>query len=233
MRNQSPLHICYHNRKDGQPPLGISAHSIFSFSGITTANSHMIRNLFKKTPIQVWAIKQIDDDTLHLIGKGVIDSEKNTHEMRVALLTGRYQGGVRIGDTGIVLHSSLLAAVVLLDELQLDESRNAARWQGRSWEVSWVPQRSWLYEGRLVAEQNVVGRTPALLSSEDVSTIRQHVTPGSVPPGRAVFRPGNERKVSDQDLRRAIMESQLERTTFTKGWRKDGSWGDLEDEEGS
>ncbi|MGB8712550.1 MAG: hypothetical protein WCD50_05425, partial [Onishia taeanensis] len=79
----------------------------------------MIRNLFKKSPLKAWVIKQIDADMLHLCGQGVLESNDKPRHVKKALEAGSYQGGVRMGDTGIVLNTRLLAALVPLDRLKL------------------------------------------------------------------------------------------------------------------
>ncbi|TLF49575.1 hypothetical protein FEI13_11550 [Halomonas urmiana] len=190
----------------------------------------MMRTLFKKTPIKAWVIKQVDDDgILHLCGQGVLESSDKPRRVQKALEAGRYQGGVRMGDTGIVLNSRRLAAVVPLHRLRLVEDGRAAEWQGRSWTVSQVPQRCWGYDGRLVTQKNPMLDSPALISTEDVSRIRQHINRDGAPPAEVVFRPVNALEDPLQDTRAAIEDVQERRKRSRKGWREDGTWGPLKE----
>ncbi|MCL7942056.1 hypothetical protein M8009_17365 [Halomonas sp. ATCH28] len=186
----------------------------------------MMRNPFKKAPIKAWVIKQIDDDqTLHLCGQGVLESTEKPKHVREALRTGRYQGGVRMGNTGIVLNTRRIAAVVPLDRLRLVDDGRVAEWEGRSWAVSQVPQRCWNYEGRLVTQKNPMSNSPALISTEDVSTIRKNISRDGAPPGEVVFRPANALEDPLQDTQAAIKDVQERRKRAGKGWREDGTWG--------
>ncbi|SFU01119.1 hypothetical protein [Halomonas saccharevitans] len=79
--------------------------------------------------------RQIDNDILHLCGQNaLIQTSKD-------LGLEKYQGGVRMGYTGIVLNTCRISAVVPLYWLRLVEGGREAEWQGRSWTVSQVPQR--------------------------------------------------------------------------------------------
>lgn len=187
----------------------------------------MLGKLFGRPPIRAWAIKQIDDATLHLCGEGVLESDQNRKRVLETLESGQFHGGVRMGDAGIVINTDRLAAVVPLQALQLLDDGNIAQWQGRSWAVSYVPQRSWLFDGPLVAEPNPLGDTPALVSREDVSQIRRNVRQDAAPPGEVVFRPVNELEDPEKDLRASIEEAQRWRKDARRGWRKDGTWGPL------
>jgi len=128
-----------------------------------------------------------------------------------------------------VVYASICRTRVPLEALQLLDDGNTAEWNGRHWAVSHVPQRAWLFDGRLVAEPNPAGGTPALISQEDVSHIRRNVRQEAAPPGEVVFRPVNEMEDPEKDLRAAIEKAQRRRQQANKGWRKDGSWGALDD----
>ncbi|MGM0988776.1 MAG: hypothetical protein ACQEXI_17605 [Pseudomonadota bacterium] len=192
----------------------------------------MMRNLFKKTPIKAWVIKQVDDDgTLHLCGQGVLESTDKPKRVKEALEAGHYQGGVRMGNTGIVLNTRRLAAVVPLEHLRLVEDGQVAEWQGRRWAIAQVPQRCWNYDGHLVTERNTMSISPALISTEDVSTIRQHINRDNAPPGEVQFRPANALEDPLYDVEAAIKDVQERRKTFTrKGWRENGTWGPIDEE---
>ncbi|MDI5890434.1 hypothetical protein [Halomonas rhizosphaerae] len=189
----------------------------------------MIRNLFKKTPLKAWVIKQIDKGTLHLCGQGILESTEKPRRVREALHFEQYQGGVRMGDTGIVLNTRRIAAVVPLHRLRLVDEGRVAEWQGRSWAVSQVPQRCWDYDGRLVTQKNPLSTSPALISTEDVSNISKHINRDGAPPGEVTFRPVNALEDPLQDTRAAIKEVRERRKRSGKGWRKDGSWGPLDE----
>jgi len=189
----------------------------------------MLGWLFGRTPVRVWAIKQIDDATLHLCGEGRLESDQKSKVMLKALQAGQFHGGVRMGDTGIVINTRRLAAVVPLEALQLLDDGNTAEWNGRRWAVSHVPQRSWLFDGPLVAEPNPLGGPPALVSREDVSHIRRNVRQDTAPPGEVVFRPVNELEDPEKDLRTSIEQAQRWRKNARRGWRKDGTWGPLDE----
>jgi hypothetical protein len=189
----------------------------------------MLGKLFGKQPIRAWAIKQIDDATLHLCGEGRLESDQKSKVMLKALQAGQFHGGVRMGDTGIVINTRRLAAVVPLEALQLLDDGNTAEWNGRHWAVSHVPQRAWLFDGRLVAEPNLLSGTPALVSREDVSHIRHQARQDIAPPGEVEFRPVNEGEDVQKDLSAAIEEAQRSRKDIGKGWRDDGTWGPLDE----
>lgn len=191
----------------------------------------MLGKLFGRQPIHAWAIKQIDEATLHLCGQGTLESDQKRKAMLEALHADRFDGGIRMEGTGIVLHSRRLAAVVPLEALQLLQNGDAAEWNGRRWAVSHVPQRAWLFDGGLVAEPNPAGGPPALISQEDVAHIRQNVRHDAKPSREVQFRPVNETEDPEKDLRASIEEAQRRRkeANSNKGWRKDGSWGALDD----
>jgi len=134
----------------------------------------------KKKPIPVWVIKQIDDGLLHLCGQGSVEPANKRRETLDELIAGRYQGAVHMAGSGLVLNARLCATLVPLDALSLD-AEGQAHWQGRVWHVSQVPQRCWTYEGRLTVQRQVQGGQARLLSTEDVSGIRQQTRPSSAP----------------------------------------------------
>ncbi len=185
----------------------------------------MIRKLFKKTPFKAWVIKQVDEATLHLCGQGVLESTEKPKRVREALHFEQYQGGVRMGDTGIILNTRRIAAVVPLHRLRLVDDGRAAEWQGRSWAVSQVPQRCWDYAGHLVTQENPISTSPALISTEDVSNISEQINRDGAPPGEVTFRPDNALEDPLQEVQSAIEEVRERRKKSGKGWRKDGSWG--------
>lgn len=189
----------------------------------------MICHLFKTTPIKAWVIKQIDEDVLHLCGKGVLESNQKPRHVKKALEAGRYHGGVRMGDTGIVLNPQLLAALVPLDRLTLVEDGRKAEWQGRRWHVSQVPQRCWDFDGHLVTHENPMFTAPELISTEDVSGLSKHVNRDKAPPGEVVFRPDNALEDSLESSQETSNEGKGQRKEVGKGWRKDGSWGPMDE----
>ncbi|MDN3555124.1 hypothetical protein [Halomonas maura] len=145
-----------------------------------------------RAPIRVWVIKQIDDDILHLCGIGTPHGEQRRRAVIEALARGVYRSGIRIGQTGPVLNSRLFQALVPLEALRLEQG-SAALWQGRRWRVSRVPARCWTYEGRLVAHPALLDSRAGWISSEDVSTLRDSITPCYTPPGMVEFKCGAAR----------------------------------------
>lgn len=103
----------------------------------------MIRNLFKKSPLKAWVIKQTDHESLHLCSQGILESPEKPKQVREALYFERYEGAVRMVEPGIVLNTRRIAAVAPLHHFRLVEGGQEAEWQGRSWAVSQVPQRCW------------------------------------------------------------------------------------------
>lgn len=164
----------------------------------------MLKKLLGKSPIKVWVIKQVDDDLLHLCGQGSLEDHHKRKAVLAALARGKYRGAVRLAGTGLVLNARLFTALIPLDELTLTDD-GQARWQGRRWRVSQVPQRCWGYEGPLIAEAAGHAGGSGLVSSEDVSGIRSRVDPDTpTPPGSVTFRADNELETPDPfDKRRA------------------------------
>lgn len=113
----------------------------------------MIRNLFKKSPLKAWVIKQIDHEALHLCSQEILESPAKPKLVREALYFERYEGAVRMGERGIVLNTRRIAAVAPLHRFRLVEGGREAEWQGRSWAVSQVPQRCWIYGGHLITDK--------------------------------------------------------------------------------
>ncbi|WP_290784520.1 hypothetical protein [Halomonas sp.] len=150
------------------------------------------------SPIRVWVIKQVDADILHLCGIGTLYHPRQRPWTALETLRQHcYQGGVRLGNTGIVLNSRLFNVLVPLDALAL-QGPSIARWQGRDWLISRVPRRSWEHQGRLVAEREVDGEGERLISGEDVSRICDHVDRENAVTGLAVFHQGSGRAGGSQ-----------------------------------
>lgn len=123
-----------------------------------------------RKPPTAWAIKQLDDQLLHLCGRGEVTGPGSARKRRVALAEGRYQGPIQLEHSSTELSAELFAALVPIDDLEwLDESR--VRWQQRLWWVAWVPQRCWAYRGPLTLEASP-GSDGGFVSTEDVSAIR-------------------------------------------------------------
>lgn len=152
----------------------------------------MLKKLFGRSPIEVWVIKQIDDDLLHLCGRGTLESRDKRKVVLAALAQGQFRGAVRLAGGGLVLNARLFAALVPLGHLTLTAD-GQAHWQGRLWRVARVPQRCWGFAGRLVVQREANVGVPGLVSAEDVSGIRgrvDHDTPRS--PGAVTFCADNE-----------------------------------------
>ena len=164
----------------------------------------MITRWMRKKPVRCWVIKQIDEtsSTLHLCESGQLETQLSRREAERQLARGEYRGGVRIGDTGIVLNSELFAALVPWPDLLLGDNYQA-HWQGRTWEVSRVPQRCWAWEGRLVAEF-LPGALPPRQSTEDVTHVRERADSSEWLSGRASFRSANALEDPEKDIRDAI-----------------------------
>ncbi|WP_300272936.1 hypothetical protein [Halomonas sp.] len=163
----------------------------------------MLKRLLGKQPIEVWAIKQVDTDLLHLCGRATLPARPSRKAVLAALAESRYEGPVTMAAGGAVLNARLFAALVPVDDLQLLPD-GQARWQGRDWQLAQVPQRCWTYQGRLVTQPDPLGGTGALVSAEDVSGIRRQVEKEAPrTPGTVVFRPENANEdhplVADRD----------------------------------
>ncbi|MEQ6917604.1 hypothetical protein [Halomonas aquatica] len=152
----------------------------------------MLKKLFGKQPVDVWVIKQVDDDLLHLCGQASLEGGGKRKAVLASLAQDQFQGAVHLAGSGLVLNARLFATLVPLDELTLTDDGHA-HWRGRLWRVSQVPQRCWSFDGRLVAQKvsNVGGL--GLVSAEDVSPIRERIDQDTpTPPGTVIFRPENE-----------------------------------------
>ncbi|WP_416137067.1 hypothetical protein ACM26W_11125 [Halomonas sp. HK25] len=181
----------------------------------------MLRRLFGKRPVHCWAIKQIDHQVLHLCSRGKVESTLKPDALLRALRDDRFGGGVRMGDSGIVLNAQLFEAVVPEADLQQDDE-GMVRWRGRRWMVAQVPQHSWTWTGRLVASPNPLNVGPRLVSHEDTSMIRKRADGHSPPPGRVVFRAQDALEDPTKDLREAIERSQRSRAQFRHREREFG-----------
>ncbi|MDN3520744.1 hypothetical protein [Halomonas ramblicola] len=151
----------------------------------------MLKRLFRKQRPRCWIIKQVDPDLLHLCGQGTLESDLKADEALTRAREGRYRGGVRMGDTGLVLNGGLFELLVPEHELRLD-AEYRAHWHGRWWEVATVPQQCWTWTGRLVTRPNPLNALPHRISVEDVSEVSRRLDPRAAPPGQVEFRPVNE-----------------------------------------
>ncbi|MEC9483727.1 MAG: hypothetical protein UMU75_10490, partial [Halomonas sp.] len=120
----------------------------------------------------VWAVKQIDADLLHVCGEAWAEGDLRSDKRLEALRAGHFQGPVRMQENDTVLNAAQFAMLVPHAELALFDEGNAARWQGREWRIAWVPQRCWLYAGRLTVQPVTVQGRPRRLSVEDTNAIR-------------------------------------------------------------
>ncbi|MBS9404116.1 hypothetical protein KG088_10785 [Halomonas sp. TRM85114] len=177
----------------------------------------MLKRLLGKAPVEVWVIKQVDDDLLHLCGQGILESRDKRGKVIKALSEGRFEGAVHMSGGGVVLNSRLFAALVPIKSLKL-LPQGQARWKGRDWLVAQVPQRCWAFRGPLVAHTSPVGG--GLISSEDVADIRQRVdetTPR--PPGEVVFRPLNAHENEAPSLTPKHESKNSTRPGYGREWR--------------
>lgn len=163
----------------------------------------MIKRWLRQDPVRCWVIKQVDDDRLHLCESGQLVTQLKRKEAERQLARGEYRGGVRMGDTGIVLNSALFATLVPWPALTLDDQYRA-HWQGRNWAISRVPQRCWAWDGRLVAERGPAGSLPAWQSTEDLSRVRERADASEWLSGRACFRSANALEDPEKDIREAV-----------------------------
>lgn len=178
----------------------------------------MLKQLLGKSPVQVWVIKQIDDDLLHLCGQGTTQANEKRKTVLAELENGSYSGPVRMSGGGVVLVGSLFKALVPVEALQLLPD-GQAHWQGRDWLISQVPQRCWAYKGRLIAQASPLGGS-GLVSSEDVSGIRRQAkqeTPKVL--GQVVFHSEDDNK--DPLATPKEGSPSKSRPGITREWRKD------------
>lgn len=174
----------------------------------------MIKRWWRREAVRCWVIKQIDEreSTLHLCESGRLETRLSHREAADHLARGEYRGGVRIGDTGIVLNSALFAALVPWEALRLDDHYRA-EWRGRHWEVSRVPQRCWAWEGRLIAEPTGAGALTAWQSTEDIAHLRERADDSHWHGGRASFRPADALEDPEKDIRDAIARNRARQAT--------------------
>lgn len=181
----------------------------------------MLKRLLGKQPLEVWVIKQVDADLLHLCGRATLPAKPNRRAVQADLEQDRYRGPVRMA-TGVVLNARLFQALVPVEALQLLPD-DRARWHGRDWPLSQVPQRCWTFPGRLVAQADPLGGPGALVSAEDVSAIRRQAErePPRTP-DRVEFRPENE--LEDHALVVPIEDDtpRTRRVRTGREWRRDG-----------
>jgi hypothetical protein len=152
----------------------------------------MLKRLLGKAPLEVWVIKQVDSDLLHLCGRATLEAKPNRKAVLTALESGHFTGAVRMATGGdVVLNSRLFQALVPVDTLQLLPD-GQARWREQAWQLAQVPQRCWTFQGRLVVRPDPMGSPGTLVSAEDVSGIQQRVEQEAPRhPGQVVFRPDN------------------------------------------
>ncbi|TLF47244.1 hypothetical protein FEI13_16340 [Halomonas urmiana] len=178
----------------------------------------MIKRWWRKAPVRCWVIKQVDEqqNTLHLCEGGQLATPLPYKEAARQLARGEYRGGVRIGDTGIVLNSALFEALVPWAELSLDDQYRA-HWRGREWAIARVPQRCWAWEGRLIVEPSPAGSLPAWQSSEDVAHVRERADNSEWLSGRASFRSGDALEDPEKDIRDAIARNRARQAAKRTG----------------
>lgn len=173
----------------------------------------------KTPPVRCWAIKQVDPGMLHLCALGHPVSSLKPPQLREQLEQGRFEGGIQMGDTGIVLHSQLFAELIPEAELEmLDVSR--ARWRQQEWIIAKVPQRCWTWQGRLVAHPSAAGEGHRWVSSEDVSELRRKAADGAKVKSEAPFQLESDLEPPSKDVEEAVRKAQEDR----RRWAKD-AWG--------
>lgn len=175
----------------------------------------------KKKLVRCWVIKQVDPGMLHLCALGTPVSPLKPPQLLEQLQQGRFEGGIQMGDTGIVLHSQLFAELIPEETLEmLDASR--ARWQEQEWVIAQVPQRCWAWQGRLVAHPNASGDGHRWVSSEDVSDLRRKAEGSIVQQNEASFTLESDLEPADKDVEEAVRKAQEDRQRWAKeawGWK--------------
>jgi len=175
----------------------------------------------KKKLVRCWVIKQVDPGMLHLCALGTPVSPLKRPQLLEQLQQGRFEGGIQMGDTGIVLHSQLFAELIPEETLEmLDASR--ARWQEQEWVIAKVPQRCWAWQGRLVAHPNASGDGHRWVSSEDVSDLRRKAEGSIVQQNEASFTLESDLEPADKDVEEAVRKAQEDRQRWAKeawGWK--------------
>lgn len=184
----------------------------------------MWKKLFasKKKPVHCWVIKQVDPGLLHLCELGTPVSDLKPAQLQEQLELGRFQGGIQMGDTGLVLHSQQFAELIPEEALEmLDGSR--ARWREQEWDISKVPQRCWTWQGRLVASPNPIEDGTRWVSSEDVSDLRRKAAGSAKLKEDAPFELESDLEPPSKDVEEAVRKAQEDRQRWTKdawGWKE-------------
>lgn len=80
-------------------------------------------------------------------------------------------------------------------------------------------------EHERLAHLDPLGNHSGLVSSEDVSTIRDSIDPATIKPATVEFRPGDALEDPTADIHEAIHQARARRHMKDKGWRDDGTWG--------
>ncbi|SDK93106.1 hypothetical protein SAMN05661010_00541 [Modicisalibacter muralis] len=119
----------------------------------------------------VWVIKQLDESLMHLCGQATAQGRGSAAVQLDRLRAGAFSGAVRMTENSAILNAAQFAALIPEVDLHLIDD-NEAEWQGRRWQVAWVPQRCWLHDGRLVTQRTELHGKTHLVSIEDVSGIR-------------------------------------------------------------
>ena len=141
----------------------------------------------KRTKLpEVWAIKQIDDDLLHVCGRGQLESRERAAKALQALQENRFEGAIRMRDSALVLNARLFVALAPVDDLILIDN-SQAEWHGQRHRISWVPQRCWIYDGRLTTTLAQLNGAPQRVSVEDVSAIRDKAAAGESDESGSLF----------------------------------------------
>ncbi|WP_129138457.1 hypothetical protein [Modicisalibacter coralii] len=125
----------------------------------------------RKPDISVWAVKQIDEDLLHLCGQATIETKGTAAELMAALEADTFHGAVRMRENGQILNAAQFAALIPDTSLDLVDERTA-RWRNRQWHIAWTPQRCWLHTGPLTIQPSRLDGQTRWVSIEDVSGIR-------------------------------------------------------------
>ncbi|QJQ96554.1 MULTISPECIES: hypothetical protein [Halomonadaceae] len=133
----------------------------------------------------LWAIKQIDDHVLHLCGKAQVEGNPRVRETLVALEREQFRGPIRMLNSGLILNAGLFEALIPLADIE-SGGLDHARWKGKHFQVSWVPQKMWTYTGRFTTEPVMINGEPGLGSVEDVSAIRSKASRTEQPPATII-----------------------------------------------
>lgn len=182
----------------------------------------MLKRLLGKTPIDVWVIKQVDPDLLHLCGRATLEARPNRKAVLMALAEGGFAGAVTMATGGVVLNARLFQALVPMEQLALLPD-DQARWRGRDWSLSQVPQRCWTFPGRLITQPETTGAFPgALVSAEDISGIRQRAAQATPQrPDETVFRAEDANQDHPLVATKGEGTHPLSRPKLGREWRRD------------